>query len=471
MSSEDPKQSILFAITSNNYVRNYVEAGVIENLREHYKVQVVCSSEVTKLDVLRSFDIDPVIWDEERSRKNRHIFLNQILMWRARSRSKTFYYRWLRMANWKGVSHDDGPIYRAISATKWLLSLCANWQALRVPLFGNRVVFPISSRILKALLPVPPSLDALLSKIGPNAVIFPSSAHESLTTDITRAAKRAGVPSAALIDNWDNLSSKTVFWTKPDFVGVWGEQTKQQAVMIQGFDSQQVFKIGTPRFEGYFDQENDPGAPIPNPYVLFAGSAMAFDEITTLHRLEKALENLGPEFSDFRIIYRPHPWQQKRKVTNRFVELDFSRTVLDPQIKSHAELSSSPENFQPDLSYYPRLLNNASVVVGPLTTMLFEAALCHREIIALAYNDGIHPVTLKTYFSHFNGLEKIPGFRFCENPDNMQTLLFAALTADSASISNNSNVLDFYLTFSPGTYSDRLLRMLRTVTKKGVLAF
>ena len=54
-----------------------------------------------------------------------------------------------------------------------------------------------------------------------------------------------------LVDNWDNISSKTIFIEKPDAISVWGDQTVKHANLIQKINKKKIFKLGSPKFDNY----------------------------------------------------------------------------------------------------------------------------------------------------------------------------------------------------------------------------
>lgn len=434
--SRPVRKNILFLLLDDAYVRNYIRTGVIRELSSHYNVVVGFGPEVTLRADLSRQDAEPleIYIDPESARK--HVLINQLCMWRFRKKSKTFLYRWMRMANWQLIE-KEGPWWeKFFSWTRWIVGFLGNWPAIKVIVLGNKVVFPISFRYLTNSLSPNRELEAVLTEGAFDAVIFPSSAYEPAGMDAILACRNLGTKSLALIDNWDNLSSKTVFWARPDAIGVWGDQTVVQAETIHGFSGRDVYPIGTPRFQQYFDlRDSATVSPYNFPYLLFAGSAMAFDEIGILHQIEEALADLPRPFSSLKVVYRPHPWQQKRKTNARFELDDFSKTILDKQTAAYrytfeqgVRIGSA---FQPDLDYYPALLSNALAVVGPPTTMLLEAAICRSPVVCLSFSDGTHFSTSLRYFSHFDVLRDLPGFLFCENRDDIKPTLLEALSYKS----------------------------------------
>ena len=425
-------------------------------------MRVVVGENVKDQDSIMEAGFDPLVARLDPGRSSLHSTLNDALMWKHRKLSRTFLYRWMRVSNWGLIPHDGNFLTSLLGFLRWLAALFGNWPALRAVLLGNRVVFPFAFKIISKSLEARSSLNPDIYKPEPNLVIFPSSAHEPLATELLIDCERRGVPTLALIDNWDNLASKTVLWKKPTYMGVWGPQTAQHATHIQKLDANQVFELGTPRFDVYFNTgDRLPQRDLPSPYVLFVGSAMPFDELQALHQIEAALDDAGTQFADLSVIYRPHPWQQKRRSDSLFRPSEYHRTSLDSQIAEHRPAKKAQETFQPSLDYYPRILSNAAVVIGPLTTMLFEASLCHRPVIALSYSDGIHFNTARRYFSHFDGMERVPGFHFCERESDLPALLQTALSDSSSPGKSYSGELDYFLTSKPGTYQERLLKVVQ----------
>jgi len=460
---------VLFVLSSDMYVRNYVRTGVINSLRTEHSVKIIADSGLALLSevegeggYLGSFEIDKKI------ERRRELFFS-VLMWRFRQRSPTFFYRWLRMANWGLVRTDSGLVALLTSFARWVLGLLLSPKPLITAFLGSPGIFSLSSRVLNRPKQVSAHIVELLADHHFDVIVFPSAAFEPVIPDLIRFGRAKDIKTLTLIDNWDNLTSKTVYWDKPDHIAVWGEQAKLQAREIHSFIEKQIHLVGTPRFDAYFANRKDSEtlSPYPFPYILFVGSAMPFDELGALHSMEKILAD-NPEVPDeLKVVYRPHPWQQKRKVSATFNAADFQRTVLDEQIStayaSGIKQESTNRAFQPDLSYYPTLLSHARAVVGPLTTMLFEAALCLRPVLALSYPDGHHFTTNRRYLTHFEGLEAIPGFAFCDTKEQLEAGLSQVLRTQNITPSDSDAITSHYLYQGDGTYDQRLRRLLRNI--------
>ena len=459
----------LIVITSDIYIRNYLRTEAFSELHRIMDCDYVADSRVKNsndLEILPGFRGYFSIPDKARYL---HDFHFSLMMWRFRKRSRTFTHRWLRNSGWHAVKRVGSPWVRVLSFLSWLVGSIRNPHGLRIPLLANPLTYPLTSAIVRKRLEINSDIAKYFDLTSYDVCLFPSAAFDAATVDAIRIGKRKSVPTVCLIDNWDNLTSKTVFWKLPDFLGVWGLQAKEQAMRIHGFKAEQVTLLGTPRFEPYFKyRQMHLESHYQFPYILFVGSAMPYDELGALHELEGLIARDVHQKDSLKIIYRPHPWQQKRATNAIFDESEFSRTVLDFQMKKAYEGGVLPEKtdekFQPSLDYYPSLLANAEVVVGPLTTMLLEAALSLRPVIGLSYYDGYHANTSLRYFSHFEGTEKIPGFNLCESRDALPGLLSDTLSIGQIDESLSTEATKYFVFNDSRDYPQRLANFVSEVS-------
>ena len=466
---------ILVAITADIYVRNYLRTGALSVLFDNYHVDLIADKSLALSHEVADHPRFAGFYETNASLDRRHQLLFAAIMWRNRKKSPTFAYRWMRNSGWDNVSAEHSVVRKIGAFLRWLPGGVVNPLGIRILVLGNRVFFPLAKKWLLNKLPVNESLTNAVKGKDYDLMIFPSAAFDSVSVDLARLGKSEKTTTLCLVDNWDNLTSKTSFWARPDHLGVWGEQAIEQAQRIHGFSRDRVHALGTPRFDSYFSAREEPDLdPIYRfPYILFVGSAMPFDEIGALRTLEQALQTLSPQFRKIRIVYRPHPWQQKRRSPSGFREEEFSRTVLDKQIAEAYAEGIRPETtetrFQPKLDYYPRLFQGASLVVGPLTTMLFEGALALKPVVGLAYDDSHHANTSRRYFSHFDGVENIPGFLLCEDESDLQAMVSESLTREPISDQVSDNATRFFLHRNPAGYPQELASLVAHIEKSAAV--
>ncbi len=412
---------VLILLPYDDYIRYYVQTGAFAALQAEHECHFAVSDHCKQVDVVRALPGFAGVIATDEATDAAHYELFNVLTWRHRRRSKTFAYRFSRL--YRSYPNDS-----VVHIGKNLAGLR---QAAKYVLLGNRVVAPHAIPRLIDRLPINADLARIVEEVAPDVAVFPCSAHDAMGNDVVRLAEKHGFESLFLVDNWDNLSSKSLFWAVPDHLCVWGEQSREHAERIHGIPRERVSLIGTPRFEAYYSvDKRTVTPPYPFRYVLFCGAALAFDELGALHRLDDELERHPDVYGDLKIVYRPHPRRQARLSPDVFHEKDFRRVVLDEQLAE--SYYRGDFYFQPKLDYYPRLLAGAELVVCPLTTMLIESLLCGTPVLAITYDDGIHytsPHNAYRYYLHFEGIERIAGLRLNRDADALGSDLRALVAS------------------------------------------
>lgn len=373
---------ILVSIPNVEYYRNYITSPALKELKERC-IFLVPEQLVDKDFVgVRKDRIIIYNYPPEKDILHHHLF--NINMGKFATKNTSFAFRFLRL------SSRHQKIYK-ILATPILYEIV-------------KFIFLRKARDEK--------LVRVIKGLRPSIVLLPSSGYEGITFEIIKIAKEINIPTCMLVDNWDNLSSKTLFTYEPDYLVVWGQQAVEEAREIHGIDETRVFPIGTPRFAEYITAKRDkPESPYNFKYALFAGCALPFDELSALKKIDELIENNN---YDLKIVYRPHPSRQKRKCLDNFIENEFKNVILDQQARDYynidkkSKLSGKVE--PPNLNYYPKLLANMEFMICPLSTMLIEGLIFDKNVFILVYDDKIHYTNPKNCFlsrRHFKGIDKL----------------------------------------------------------------
>lgn len=448
------KHKVLIVISGDTFFRNYMTSNALSKLKKDYECAYLFSNflkdKVLQHSILKYFFYSY-------SKKQRELsqdFFN-LLMRRNKKKSKSFAFRILRVDNY--AFPRSGTIFEKIikwSAKIVLLLL----RKIKYLLLTSNFIFPYYVKKFIKKLEICKSLLSAIEEIKPSLIIFPSSAYEPETYDLVRICKLKKIRLLFLIDNWDNFSSKSILWNLPDHAGVWGQQSREHGIQIQGFKPSQITPIGTPRFDSYFQLRNRKLQRVFEfKYILFLGTALDFDEIGALIELDKILEGNPSYFKGVKIVYRPHPWRQGR---DSILGLGLKNVVIDPQLIDYYSKNLSSSRFQPELDYYPFLLKNAECVIGGLTSMIIESLIFRKCFLALVYNDKKNLTSqhnVLNNYEHLKGIEKIKAIAFCQNLSNLENdFLDLWNTRFSMDFKKIDDQRRYYLYDDARTYSERL---------------
>jgi hypothetical protein len=410
------RKKLLIVLSSDIYIRNYITTDALDDIERSCECHYLVSDKATLYDKLsHKRNVGKYRVDDQLNKK--HFSTFNVVMWRFRKLSTAFEFRFRR-------KFDIPVTWSEVKGLMSFLMYCARWfvrriRVSRIKIIGSRLFFPFYKKMVIDRIGLNGDLLAAVKRLRPDLIIYTSSAYDPEGIDLIKIGKQEGIKTLFLIDNWDNLSSKTVMLDRPDYITVWGQQNVEHALQIHGFQQDQVFLVGTPRFDEYFRQRNQV---IPSHfqtrYVLFLGCAIPFDEATVLGRLDQEIAQHRELYGDLVVIYRPHPWRQGK---DSILGMDLKHVRIDPQMENNYRQKAGVA-FQPSLNYYPSLLSNAAFVIGPLTSMLIESLVFYKRVQALVYDDGKNvtsPHNALKYYPHFQGLSNMEGLVFSPHLDRV----------------------------------------------------
>lgn len=447
------RKKILILINSDIYTRNYLETNAFDKLIKNFDCYFVASSGdvFNKKKLTRAIKknfIGYINYSEFELRKFQKCLYKNFLL--NKEKSKTISY--LKKIILRPKLYWQGE--------KWYESLYRSPKRL-ISWLKKNIEYLIIKNFDKKVFVKKPNLNMvrICEKIKPDLVIYPLQDAHLASFDLLQINKKN--KTLGLIDNWDNLSSRPTHQLKPKYITVWGKQTKQHAVKFQKYNANNTFVIGTPRFNDYFKKRNiNIKSNFKFKYILFLESFNNFDNFSILKKLDNLIDS-NKKFKNYKILYRPHPWQKKNSIT--IWEKQFKNLILDPQLKKNYLSKNFSTSIQPNIDYYSSLIKNSEIVITGPTSMLIEASIFYKKILLLGYkNKSSTPYSeeLKN-FEHLEGIKKFSNIRIVVEESNLINDLL-----DTYNIKVNKKKIDrirnYYLNYSGFSYKD----MLFSVTKK-----
>jgi hypothetical protein len=435
----------LIVIATDQYVRNLVSSGAFDEILDG-EAFIVAGAGVQDVEPLRAAGTFVGRVAEPRSRAHLYVRLQRTLLAGLRGRSRTMAHKVQLMPRRQRLTYKIA----AIPPVRSLLRTLCLWRT-----------------------GLNQDLHRVMREIRPDILVVPSGGIDPLLSDAVRSARSLGIPSLVLAHNWDNLSSKGAFAVKPDYIGVWGPQSAEHARRIHGFDASAVRVLGAPSLDSYFRHEPGSTEPrFPFRYALFAGCYAPFDELSALETLERVIAAQG---LDLKVVYRPHPHRRGRLRPDRFDGARFEHVVLDPELRdlyerAFAAFEDDPTRKPrlPSLGSYPSLFEHAEFVICPLSTMIVEAAAFERQVLVIAYDDGIHPNSPAEVvrYEHFEGIEGIEGFSLCRTQEQLGPLFLSLATARRAPSHPLRDQIRWWLHFDDhSTYAERLAGLVDEIVQ------
>ncbi len=262
---------------------------------------------------------------------------------------------------------------------------------------------------------------------------------------IINSMKGTSTKTILIIDNWDNLTSKGSYIVNPDFITVMGENDIKNAISTHNFSSNQVWPIGLPKFE-QIKYINSLKANKMSIYYI--GFSLPHDEVEIINRLYIAIKNHFPT-SDFDFIYRPHPLQLER-----YHKKSINSQVL-VEMESRRQLPNLDQN-------YGQILGEASLVIGPPTTLILEAALMNKNILIDLTKDKLYKTSsgrVAKKYKHVKELEKLMPEICCKNTKILEQKMLELIKSNFPQMEYNKN-LNQLISFDDTKFVNKLINRI-----------
>jgi hypothetical protein len=455
-------KKIIFVIDNDLYIRNYIDTKVTNFLSKNFKLYFIANHSIRNKKKIYNLKNFLGFFKYSSFLENKiNIILRQKL-WALSKKSKTIKFKvklYLRFIKYFEQKKNINYYF------KLPLFLISYLKRLLIYFYDTSILFRYIRFLYEKFIPKNDHLDFFLNKINPDLIILPSSNDTVCKYDLMKLTKNKKTKILCLIDNWDNISSKSAVTQDNFYYGVWGQQSKEHATYIHGIKRNKIFNIGTPRFENYFHLRNKK---INNSfnfkYILFLESSCRYLSETQLVPLINNILEKNKEFKHFKLIYRPHPWRQASQLIN-FQGLN--KIVLDPQLSSMYKKKKLGLSFQPDLAYYPGLIKNAEFVISGPTTMVIESLILNKLTLLLNFDDKnnfYNPRSAIRNFQHFDGIQKIKLIKLNNQKDRLEhDMLNCLLYNKKINNINVSKELKYYLYSDSKTYNRRLKEVVNKI--------
>tara|TARA_Y100000389_G_scaffold203325_1_gene251410 strand:- start:2175 stop:3614 length:1440 start_codon:yes stop_codon:yes gene_type:complete len=258
-----------------------------------------------------------------------------------------------------------------------------------------------------------------IKKINPDLIIYPTHCYEPESITLCKTTKFLKKKILFLIDNWDNISSKTIFLIKPDAVTVWGNQARKSALNLQSMKNSQIYHLGNPKFAEYFTLRNKKfKSPYSFPYVLYLGVLHGYDEMKPLKILDDEIEKNKAKYKNLKIIYRPHPGAEH--MIEKCKKINFKNIVGDKQMENF--LINKKKYSINNNHYFEKLIKNSLFMIGGLSTVTIESVIFGKRYLFLAHDEKGNISSPKIEYEshvHYNEILRLSLLTKCQSLKNL----------------------------------------------------
>ncbi len=278
------------------------------------------------------------------------------------------------------------------------------------------------------------SLKKIIEAIKPDLMITFLSGNSTVEIESIKSAHLHGIPIAGIQYGIDNLCTRGLMPFLPDYVGVWGYQSRIFAEKMHGIPPERIFHVGAP-FSDEFKKPSDRteseiktalGLPGGKRVLFYAGSIWAYNEVRHLKLIDDAIE--AGELENCCVFYRPHPFQHRVKGDIDFFEQEFKHVYIDPALteqykiakKQNKDFSFDRDKTPIEFTHIKGILEVSSVIIAQISTMMFQGAILGVPSVGILYVDRANEKYWRRWeFEEMSFIRAMPGICLCLNPDGL----------------------------------------------------
>ena len=412
-------------------IRNFVYTGTLD--------EVAREAEVTLLSVMPNSEIEDLVRARYRNVFQLRDVEERHIVRSMREVLDMAHGRWL----WSKAAQERWSLRDAETNTSTLRLKRMVKKVACYP-FANRAGLNLLSKVERTTSWRLRTTDAylrLFRKLKPALVFNGSHVHSRVAIQAVQAAQWLGIPTAAFIFSWDNLTSQGRIIPAYDYYLVWNEAIRNQLLqMYSSIRPDHVFVTGTPQFDLHFRQEfywtreefcARVGADPTRPLVVYS-TGMA----NHMPAEPSIVENIGAmlrEMTDLRpqLLVRVYPKDQ----TGRFEQIKSQNPdILFPEVPwEPAWLTPKIE----DAYLLTNTLRHAAVGINVASTISLELCMFDKPVINVGYNPPELDVKELDYgrcyaFEHYRPVVESGAVMVARSESEMRSMLRKALTEPQA---------------------------------------
>lgn len=432
---------------SRFHARSLIESDVLFQLQSDNEIIIFTTDDIVQhySQHLSRVKVHSIIVNSEQNKYfAKHLKLGTL---RYLFRSRSFRFRVKRT-----IVGDYYPEYTLKGILNWAyavsiagLKILINYIISITPYY-----FLVQKLYIKSVLKIASS--EMFEKYSFDVIIGWSQTSEPTAIAAVSLGKKYSIPSLLVIDNWDNLSSKSIFPIEPNGLVCFGPQSAEFTKSIHRFNNSKIFPIGSARFEIYRNQidNQDYWA---RKEILFAGSALAMED----NEILDVLNNYAMESPHNLIIkYRRHPYPQGVVDDLTSIRARYANLIIDDSTTKNSTLQS--------LKATASTLEKVQVMISMPTTFLLEGLLCQIPTIIISFASKRVRTSsnlMLEKLEHLQGIKDLVGDNLVHNTEELWTRLDKILKQDQQQ--KTSEHLKYYITWSPLNFAEQLINSIREI--------
>jgi CDP-glycerol glycerophosphotransferase (TagB/SpsB family) len=308
----------------------------------------------------------------------------------------------------------------------------------------------------------------------PSIVITSTPGLNPIDRFLLKEAKKAKIRTLSIVESWDKLLTKGPMYVRPDFLAVWSKIMKEEAINIHHYTQQNVFVVGTTRFDAYLkDRENI----LPRNQYL---KKLKLDQNKKLITLTTApARAVGDHLFILEILIeavKENKFKKPVQIVCRLHPNDDYHRYKDFMNTSHIlfdipNYDLNAKNWTPsheDFIHLANLVKHTDVLINIASTMTIEAAIADTPIVNLGFSSS-EPEHFETkigehHRKHYRHILDRNGVRIASNEEELISCINRYLSDPTLDRNGRRAIAEDLTHCLDGKTSERIAELISQIT-------
>ena len=350
--------------------------------------------------------------------------------------------------------------------------------------FTNFILKPFSLNALDLLIdlllkvgPISKTWREIFQKYTPDFLFLSTPGQKSFDLEPLQLANNKKIISFSAIYSLDNLTAKGLLFTNTNYLSVWSDQMKEDAVKLHGYDCKNVFVDGAAITDNFYHFQKSNTNEQRNNFLKSIGlkTHNKFITIATIPEyywgqnhiaLANDILKINP---DINILIKPHPLD----LTN-YSSLASSRVIIDP---FHGGFNATPDNKEAVVEFWKAPINHienlsnimmyTELVVNVASSIAIDASIFGTPGINIAFDyddtNQILPAKDLYKYTHYKRIIETRGTYFAYDLNMLEDFIKLILTGKDLISSDRSKMSKIVYGKYDGNSINRIISNLESV--------
>lgn len=229
------KKKILFIISDDLFVRNYIDTGVYKFLEKKFNISLIANEKINSKEKIKKIKSFKGFYKISEKEINDITNVTNQQIWKKINRSSTIRLKKKNLLQFNKF-YESKLYNKNFNVFLFIKKILIFIKVYIKFFYDTNFIFFYMRKFQEKKIQINSDLKKFIKKINADNIILPTTSQDATTYNIIKISHEKKSKNIILIDNWDNLSSKSGIFNNDLYYTVWGKQNKNFAKKIQNIE-------------------------------------------------------------------------------------------------------------------------------------------------------------------------------------------------------------------------------------------